>query len=400
MTATEAYLDHAAATPLAPEALEAMMPYLTELFENPAAPYARARAVRAKLEEARAACAHAIGAKADNLIFCAGATEATNLAFGCVSADGHVVCDAIEHESVLACARAHEHALVGTGADGRVDPACVAAAITPATELVSIELANGEVGTIQPVREIARVVAAERARRLEAGERRPIWLHTDASQAASTLSVSVSSLQVDLMTLSAAKIAGPKQVGALWAADGVRLSPVVLGGGQEGGLRSGTQNVAGAIGMAAALELASGRRKQEAQRLRKLRLGLQARLVREFPALRVWGPQNERMRLPQVLALSFPGLEARRLVVALERRGVSVGTGSACAASKLRISHVLAALGATEAEAAGSLRFSLGHTSTAEELDYAAEQIIAAVRDEAARVGWADKRGLSLSVPL
>ena len=400
MTVTEAYLDHAAATPLAPEVLEAMMPYLTELFENPAAPYARARAVHAKLEEARATCAHAIGAKADNLIFCAGATEATNLAFGCVSADGHVVCDAIEHESVLACARAHEHTLVGTGADGRVDPAHVACAITPATELVSVELANGEVGTIQPVREIARAVAAERARRLEAGERRPIWLHTDASQAASTLSVSVSSLQVDLMTLSAAKIAGPKQVGALWAADGVRLSPVVLGGGQEGGLRSGTQNVAGAIGMAAALELAGKRRKQEAQRLRKLRLGLQARLVQSFPRVRVWGPQNERLRLSQVLSVSFPGLEARRLVVALERRGVSVGTGSACAASKLRISHVLAALGATEAEAAGSLRFSLGHTSTAEELDYATEQIIAAVRDEAARVGWADKRGLSLSVPL
>ena len=387
MTATEAYLDHAAATPMAPEVLEAMMPYLTELFENPAAPYARARAVRAKLEEARATCAHAIGAKADNLIFCAGATEATNLAFGCVSSDGHVVSDAIEHESVLACVEARDHTLVGVGRDGRVSAKDVVAAITPATELVSVELANGEVGTIQPVREIASVVEAERARRLEAGERRPIWLHTDASQAASTLSVSVSSLRCDLMTLSAAKIAGPKQVGALWAADGVRLSPVVLGGGQEGGLRSGTQNVAGAIGMAAALTLATKRRKAEAQSLRKLRQGLTRRLVGAFPSLRVWGPQNERLRLPQVLSVSFPGLEARRLVVALERRGVSVGTGSACAASKMRISHVLAALGATEEEATGSLRFSLGHTSTAEELDYAAEAIIAAAQEEAARVG-------------
>ena len=389
MTVYEAYLDHAAATPMTPEAIEAMMPYLTELFENPSAPYARARAVKAKLEEARATCAHAIGAKADNLIFCAGATEATNLAFGSVSVDGHVVTDAIEHESVLACARAHKHTLVDVGPDGRVDPRQVAIAITPETELVSIELANGEVGTIQPIREIAGVVAAERIRRLEAGETRPIWLHTDASQAASTLSVSASSLKVDLMTLSAAKIGGPKQVGALWAADGVRLAPVVLGGGQEGGLRSGTQNVAGAVGMAMALELACQRRKEEAQRLRKLRLGLEACLIREFPSLRVWGPKNERLRLPQVLSVSFPGLEARRLVVALERRGVSVGTGSACAASKLRISHVLAALGATEAEATGSLRFSLGHTSTAEELDYAAGQIIAAAREEAARVGVA-----------
>ena len=389
MTVYEAYLDHAAATPMAPEVLEAMMPYLTEFFENPSAPYARARAVRAKLEEARAACAHAIGAKADNLIFCAGATEATNLAFGSVSADGHVVTDAIEHESVLACARAREHTLVSVAFDGRVSAQSVAEAITPATELVSIELANGEVGTIQPIREIAGVVADERARRLEAGERRPLWLHTDASQAALTLSVSVSSLKVDLMTLSAAKIGGPKQVGALWAADGVCLSPIVLGGGQESGLRSGTQNVAGAIGMAAALELACTRRKQEAQSLRKLRLGLEAHLVRAFPRMRVWGPKNERLRLPQVLSVSFPGLEARRLVVALERAHVSVGTGSACAASKMRISHVLAALGATEAEAAGSLRFTLGHASTAEELGYAAEQIIATVRKEAARVGVA-----------
>ena len=387
MSVNSAYLDHAAATPLAGEVLDAMMPYLTERFENPSAPYARARAVRDELEASRATCAHLIGARADNLVFCAGATEATNLAFGCVSAGGHVVVDAIEHESVLACAREHEHTLVGVDAAGRVSAERVAAAITPATELVSIELANGEIGTIQPVREIARVVEAERVRRLEAGETRPIWLHTDASQAAMTLSVSVSSLRVDLMTLSAAKIGGPKQVGALWAADGVRLAPVVVGGGQEGGLRSGTQNVAGAVGMARALELACERRREETTRLRGLRQGLERRLREAFPTMRVWGPTNEKMRLPQLLSVSFEGLEARRLVVALERRGVSVGTGSACAASKMRVSHVLAAIGATEAEATGSLRFSLGHASTAEELDYAAEQIIAAVADEAARVG-------------
>ena len=387
MSVNSAYLDHAAATPLAGEVLAAMMPYLTGRFENPSAPYARARAVRDELEAARATCAHLIGARADNLVFCAGATEATNLAFGSVSADGHVVVDAIEHESVLACARAHEHTLVGVDAVGRVSAECVATAITPATELVSVELANGEIGTIQPVREIARVVEAERIRRLEVGETRQIWLHTDASQAAMTLSVSVSSLRVDLMTLSAAKIGGPKQVGALWAADGVRLSPVVLGGGQESGLRSGTQNVAGAVGMACALELASERRRDESRRLRELRRVLELRLRDVFPTMRVWGPTNEKMRLPQLLSVSFEGLEARRLVVALERRGVSVGTGSACAASKMRVSHVLAALGATEAEATGSLRFSLGHASTAEELDFAAEQIIAAVRDEAARVG-------------
>ncbi|WP_273448314.1 cysteine desulfurase family protein, partial [Thermophilibacter provencensis] len=208
-----AYLDYAAATPLDPEVLEAMGPYLTGRFYNPSAPYELARGVRDDVERARATVARLIGARPDNLVFTAGATEANNLAFAAV--EGHVVVDAIEHESVLACAGTHARRTVRVGRDGLVDPSAVARAIRPDTELVSIELANGEIGCVQPVREISRVVAEERARRLEAGERTPIYLHTDASQAAGCLSVNVSSLGVDLLTLSAAKIYGPKQVGAL-----------------------------------------------------------------------------------------------------------------------------------------------------------------------------------------
>ena len=381
----EVYLDYAAATPVDPEVLEAMLPYLTTSFENPSAPYARAREAHDALERARATLARLIGARPDCVTLTAGATEATNLAFAAV--EGHVVVSAIEHESVLACAGTHERRTVRVGTDGRVDPEAVARAIRPTTELVSVGLANGEIGTIQPVREVSRVVAAERARRLAAGERTPIYLHTDASQAAGALSVNVSSLGCDLLTLSAAKVYGPKQVGLLWASEDVRLRPLVLGGGQEGGVRSGTQNVAGAVGFARALELAQGRRAEESRRLAALRDRLQAALLAGVPWAQVAGPTNPKWRLPGLLSIAFPGLEARRLVIALEREGVSVGTGSACAASRMRTSHVLEAVGLSREAAQGSLRLSLGRPTTEADVDLAVEAIVRVVRAEAARVG-------------
>lgn len=383
-----AYLDYAAATPLDPEVLEAMGPYLTGRFYNPSAPYELARGVRDDVERARATVARLIGARPDNLVFTAGATEANNLAFAAV--EGHVVVDAIEHESVLACAGTHARRTVRVGRDGLVDPSAVARAIRPDTELVSIELANGEIGCVQPVREISRAVAEERARRLEAGERTPIYLHTDASQAAGCLSVNVSSLGVDLLTLSAAKIYGPKQVGALWAADDVRLRPLVYGGGQEGGVRSGTENVAGVVGLARAMELACERRAREARRLAALRERLRAGLLERLPWTVVSGPRNARRRLPGLLHVAFGGIEARRLVIALEREGVSVGTGSACAASRMRVSHVLEAIGMPRPLAEGSLRLTLGLPTTEDEVDRAVLAIERAVRSEMARLGLDD----------
>lgn len=383
-----AYLDYAAATPLDPEVLEAMGPYLTGRFYNPSAPYELARGVRDDVERARATVARLIGARPDNLVFTAGATEANNLAFAAV--EGHVVVDAIEHESVLACAGTHARRTVRVGRDGLVDPSAVARAIRPDTELVSIELANGEIGCVQPVREISRAVAEERARRLEAGERTPIYLHTDASQAAGCLSVNVSSLGVDLLTLSAAKIYGPKQVGALWAADDVRLRPLVYGGGQEGGVRSGTENVAGVVGLARAMELACERRAREARRLAALRERLRAGLLERLPWTVVSGPRNAKRRLPSLLHVAFAGIEARRLVIALEREGVSVGTGSACAASRMRVSHVLEAIGMPRPLAEGSLRLTLGLPTTEDEVDRAVLAIERAVRSEMARLGLDD----------
>lgn len=381
----EAYLDYAAATPVEPAVLDQMLPYFTEQFHNPSAPYALARRARGAVEDARARVAAVIGARPANVTFTAGATEANNLAFAATT--GHVVTDVAEHDSVLACCSGRPHTLVGVGPDGRVDATEVARALTPATTLVSIELANGEVGCLQPVRLIGRAVVRERERRLAAGESTPIWFHVDASQGFGQVSVNVSNLCCDLLTLSAAKAYGPKQVGALWAADGVVLRPLVHGGGQEGGVRSGTENVPSVVGMAAALELAEGMRAEEARRLAGLRDSLQAQLQEALPWMVVSGPRASKLRLPGLLHVSFPGLEARRLVILLERQGVSVGTGSACAASKMKSSHVLAAMGMDEAAAAGSLRMTLGRPTTQEQVDYAAAAIIEAVRAEAKRVG-------------
>ena len=379
------YMDHAAATPVAKEVRDAMEPYFGMDFYNPSAPYAPARAVKAKLEEARQRLGHSIGSRAGNITLTAGATEANNLVFAAV--DGQVLTDAIEHESVLACAQSRGAHVVGVDKTGRVDPESVRAALGPEVELISIGLANGEVGTIQPIRQIAQIVADERMRRLEANESRPLLFHTDASQAAGYVSLNVSTLGVDLMTLSAAKIYGPKQVGLLWHADGVELRPLVRGGGQEGGVRSGTENVAGAVGFARALELAESLRASETKRLRTLAQRLRRGIAQELSDVVFSGPTRDKSRLPGLVHVSVPGVEARRLVIGLERKGVLVGTGSACAASRMRVSHVLSAMGVPSELAQGSLRLTMGRSTTKEDVDYVVDSLAACVRDEKDRIG-------------
>ena len=387
----EIYLDYAAATPVAPSVLRAMLPYMSDMFYNPSAPYRLARKAKADYEEARSRLAHEIGAKPDNLIICAGATEANNLAIN--SAEGRVLVLATEHESVLAAAEAKDHALIPVHRDGRVDMETLEKLLTPEVGLISISLANGEIGTIQPIRDIAKLVAERRQSRLAAGGKMPLWLHTDASQAVNALAINVASLHVDMLTLSAAKIYGPKQVGLLWAEDGIAIKPLLQGGGQEGGVRSGTENVAGAVGFACALEEATAHRAQEAKREQKLRDRLQKELLERFPWAEVEGPKKAKLRLPGLLHISFPGLEARRLVILLEDRGVSVGTGSACAASRMRESHVLEAIGAAPAVADGSLRITLGAPVTEEDIEEAAARIGNAVEEEARRRGLDSRTG-------
>lgn len=375
------YLDHAAATPVDAKVMAAMQPFFSDSFYNPSAPYAPAVVVRREYEAAKQTIARAIGAKGDDLVITAGATESINLAFS--SFEGHVVTSNIEHHAVLAAARTHEVTLVEADARGFVPATTVKAAIQPNTTLVSIALANNELGTIQPLRDIAEIVRTEREARLARGDHTPIYLHSDASQGVGQLDVNVARLGVDLLTLNAAKVYGPKQVGLLWAAPSVVLKPSIVGGGQERGLRSGTENVAGTIGFAKAMELASEHRKYESDRLAKLRDAMQKKLTEAFPEAVVSG--HPKHRLAGHLHISFPGLDAERVLFALESRGVLVATGSACAANKGTRSHVLTAIGLAPEVADGSLRITLGHLSSEENSVRAADLIIEEVQKEYAR---------------
>ena len=355
-----------------------MLPFYGEKFFNPSSPYAPAIEVRREYEAAKSRLAATIGAKPDELIMTAGATESINLAIRGVG--GHVVTAAVEHEAVLAAARSGEHTIVQVDEKGRVSPESIRSAIRSDTRLVSIALANSELGTIQPLAEIAEVVRRERSRRLEAGSHEPIYLHSDASQGAGMVDIHISRLGVDLLTLNAAKVYGPKQVGLLWAERTVRLTPHILGGGQERGLRSGTENVPGVIGFACALEFAEAHRKGESERIRLLRDELQTRLTQALPGSVVSGDRHH--RLPSHLHISFPGIDGERLVFELEARKVLVATGSACAANKGRRSHVLSAIGLSEEVADGSLRLSLGRLTDEQCIERAAVEIIDAVERE------------------
>lgn len=375
------YLDHAAATPLDPKVLTVMEPYFSDAFYNPSSPYSPAVAVRRHYENAKHTLAQAIGAKPDELVITAGATESINLAFGSVT--GHVVTANIEHHAVLAAAGLHDHTIIASDGRGFVSADSVKQAITDQTQLVSIALANNELGTIQPIRDIAGVIKNEREARLERGDMTPIYLHTDASQGVGQIDINVARLGIDMLTLNAAKIYGPKQVGLLWAAPRVRITPQIVGGGQEHGLRSGTENVAGTIGFAKALSLASEHRNFESSRLAELRDQLQTALTTAFPEAVVSG--HPKHRLSGHLHISFPGIDAERIVFALENRKVLVATGSACAANKGTRSHVLTAIGLSPEIADGSLRLTLGHLSTKENTVKAAHIIVEEITREYAR---------------
>lgn len=341
-----------------------MQPFFAEQFFNPSSPYAPAIEVRRAYDAAKHRLAVALGAKPDDLVMTAGATESINLIFH--SAKGHVVTSDIEHPAVLRAARQHDHTLVSPDAKGTIAAESVAQAIRPDTTLVSIQLANNELGTIQPLREIAEVVKRERLRRADMGEMQPIYLHTDASQGIGQIDSNIARLGVDAMTINAGKIYGPKQMGLLWTTSMVQLEPQMVGGGQERGLRSGTENVAGVIGFATALEQATAHRNGESKRLRTMRDSLQAGLLAAFPDAVVSG--NQKKRLPGHLHISFPNLDAERLLFMLETEGVLVATGSACAANKGTRSHVLTAIGLAPEIADGSLRLTLGHLNNDEQI--------------------------------
>lgn len=359
-----------------------MLPYLEGDFFNPSSPYAPAVSVKRDYRAAKDQIAKVLAVRGDELTMTAGATESINLAFN--SMRGHIVTANIEHKSVLAAASLHQHTIVASNDKGVVSPDTIKAALRPDTQLVSVALANHELGTVQPLKQIAAIVEDERSKRLESGNSMPLYLHTDASQGVGLLDINVARLGVDLLTTNAGKVYGPKQVGLLWAHGSVELKPAVVGGGQEKGLRSGTENVAGVIGFARALELAESGRSSEAKRLAKLRDYMQAQLMAAFPEAVMSG--STKRRLPNFLHISWPGLDAERLIFGLEMHGILVTTGSACAANQGTRSHVLNAINLAPEVADGSLRITLGRLSTEENIQLAVKLIIEVVKKEQRRI--------------
>ncbi len=350
------------------------------IFIIPQALIWQRRRVRAAYEEARRKLASHLGVKANEVILTAGVTESTNIAIHGVMrqfADAHIAVSAIEHQAVLETAKQYEHTLITPERTGRVTPEALRAVITDKTVLVSVGYANSELGTMQPLRKLTAVIQQVREARRKAGNALPIYFHTDASQAAGFADLHIAGLGVDLLTLSASKIYGPKQVGLLFIKTGVRLQPFMHGGGQEAGVRSGTENVAGVIGFASALELAQAERHAHNEKLVKLRNTFEAKIKQAFPKVMING--DLRSRAPHISNLSFAGIDAETLLFMLDERGVMVATGAACAANKGTASHVLVAIGLKEALVQGSIRCSFSHMLGGEDVNRAAEEVIACV---------------------
>lgn len=359
------YLDHAASTPLLPEATEVMLASMEGDFGNPSSVHAYGRRARQVVEDAREKVAAAMGALPTEITFTGGGTEADNLAlkgpFDLFSGR-HVVVSAIEHRAVLDTAKWLElqgatASVVSVGLDGIVDPREIAAAVTSSTVVVSVMAVNNEIGTIQPIAEIAAAVKSANPATL---------VHTDAVQALGNLPVDVNLWGVDLASFAAHKLGGPKGVGALFVRSGLRLAPLIHGGGHERGLRSGTSNVAGIAGFGVAAEIAAKEVHAKSEALIALRTQLLDGIRRAVPDASVNGDLTN--RIPGNLNISIPGAGGETLLMLLDQAGIACSSGSACASGALDPSHVLLAIGIDRTLAAGSLRLSMGRATTSDDV--------------------------------
>jgi len=364
------YLDNAATTPLLPEVREAMSPYLGELFGNPSCLHDWGDAAREALDKARDQVAQLIGANAEEIIFTGSGTESNNFAIkGLASAQQtkgkHIVVSAIEHFSVLHSARTLEKwgfelTLVPVGKYGAVDPEDVRKSIRKDTVLVSIMHANGEVGTIEPIKEIAQIT-----------REKGVLFHTDAVATAGTIPVNVKELGVDTLSLAGNQFYGPKGVGALWVRKGVRIMPLLDGGVQEGGQRAGTENIPAIVGLGKAAELARINMAARMERLIPLRNRLLSELPKKVERVVVTGhPQH---RLPGNASFCVEFIEGESMLMLLNSQGIAVSSGSACTSRALKASHVLIAMGLSHEIAQGSILFTLGIDNTNEDVGYVLE---------------------------
>ena len=361
------YLDYNSTTPVDPRVLAAMLPYLAENFGNANSIHSSGQRARAAVDAARQAVAELLGAKAAEIVFTCGGTEADNLAiFGivnpCDQPRKHVVTTAIEHHAVLNTAQALEKqgvdvTYVPVSREGIVDPEDIREAIRPETVLLSVMLANNEIGTIQPIEEIGRIAAEE-----------DVYFHCDAVQAAGKMAIDVRKLGVDLLSISGHKLYAPKGVGALFVKAGTELGPMFFGGHHERDRRPGTENVPGIVGLGKAAQLAMENLDADAARLAALRDRFENALL-TLPGVRVNG--SVRGRAPNTSNLSFEAAGGEALVIALDLQGVMCSSGAACSSGAVEPSHVLTAIGLTPDQARSSLRFSLGRPTTEQEIDEA-----------------------------
>jgi cysteine desulfurase len=375
------YLDHSATTRPLPEAVEAVRRALVERWGNPSSLHRMGLEAERLVQEARRALATALEADVGEVVFTSGATEANNLALWGVARNRrnpHVVVSAVEHSSVLEVAHRMREGgvrvdVVPVDREGFLRLDVLEELVGPGTSLVSVMLVNNEVGTIQPLAEVVRILDQVEAR----SGRRPL-LHVDAVQGLFKVEVRPKVQRFDLVSLSGHKVGGPKGIGALYVRKGVRLAPLLAGGDQEQGLRPGTENVPGVAGFGAAVRAQLGTWRQDADRMRALR-DLMRELLSELPGV-VWNtPDHD--TAPHILNFAVPGLRGEVLVHRLEQEGVYVSTGSACHSRKARPSHVLLAMGRTEEEAMGSIRVSLGPQTSEGEIRAAAEAIHRAVEE-------------------
>lgn len=369
------YVDHAATTPMRPEVAGAMRPFQDEIFGNPSGVHEISRRAKDALEEARERIAHVLGCAPLEVVFTGGGTESDNLAVkGAALASsrrGGVVTVATEHEAVLRSAEFLERlgcpvTIVGVDEWGVVDPEAVAAAVTDETAVVSVMWANNETGVVQPVAEVAAAVREASGKAV---------VHTDAVQAA--VSEEVTAAEVDLLTVAAHKLGGPKGVGALVVRSGIPLEPVVHGGGQELGRRSGTHNVAGAVGLATALELAVADRDRFRRDVGEARRRFEERLAEKVLGVVINAPKDR--RLVQHSHVRIPGIRNETVLIRLDRAGVAASAGSACQSGASSPSHVLTAMGLTPQQSRECLRFSFGWTTRPEDGDELADAVVAAV---------------------
>jgi cysteine desulfurase len=350
------YFDHNATTPVSPEVLEAMLPLMTEVYGNASSIHHFGQAARQKLDAARAQVAKALGAEPQEIVFTSGGTEADNLAILGGSAGGHVVTTTFEHPAVLASAAQLDHTLVPVNWRAMIDPEAVRAALRPDTKVISVMHANNEVGTVQPIQEIARIAA-------DAG----VALHSDGVQAAGKIPMNVAALGVSLYSISGHKIGAPKGVGALYVRKGTGLKPMLYGGRHERERRGGTENVAGAVALARAMQWIAEHGDAENRRLGILRDRLEQNISRRIPDTHVNGAGAP--RVPNTSNIRFDGIDSDALLIALDLKGFAVSSGAACSSGAPEPSHVLLAMGLNRLEARSSIRFSLGRSNTVEQVD-------------------------------